>query len=107
MSPRAYDLVGTVESPAELFPRLEALELMAESLSERGLTEAAAETRLLAEETREFAKLADARSCRLRGLWNAIETAASPYTPTAEATTNITREAVAYRAVLEQGTRLS
>lgn len=107
MSPRAYDLVGNIESPAEIFPRLEALESMAESLRTRGLTEAATETLQLAEEARAFAKLAEARSCRLRGLWKAVEMADSPYTPATEATVNITREADAYRDAREQDTRLA
>lgn len=104
MSPRAYDLIGAVVTPAELFPRLEALESMVESLRTRGLTDAASETLQLLEEARAFAKLAEARTCRLHGLWKAIETGASPHTPAAEATLNIATAAVAYRAVREQGT---
>jgi hypothetical protein len=103
MSPRAYGLVGDVLSPAELFPRLEALESMAGSLRARGLEDAAAETLELLEEARAFAVLAGARTCRLRRLWKAIEMAESPHTPAAKL--KITTAALAYRAVREQGTR--
>lgn len=32
MSPRAYDLIGDITAPAEIFPRLDALEAMVTNL---------------------------------------------------------------------------
>ena len=78
---------------------------MAASLDARGLADAAAETLQLLEEARTFAQLAAAHTGRLRGLWRALEMADSPHTPATEAARNIAQAAVAYRAVLEQGTR--
>jgi len=46
-----------------------------------------------------------ARSCRLRRVWKAVEVASEPATDTAAATRNITVAALDYRAVREQGTR--
>ncbi|HEX9227493.1 MAG TPA: hypothetical protein VF885_12695 [Arthrobacter sp.] len=102
MSPRAYDLIGDVTSPAEIFPRLEALEKMVESLRARGLIDAATDTLHLLEEAKAFDSAMRARSGRLRGLWKAIEVA---HTPSAQSKRGVAEAAVAYRAVLEQGTR--
>lgn len=102
MSPRAYDLIGDIVSPAEVFPRLEALEKMAETLRDRGLIDAANDTLNLLEEARAFDSAMQARSGRLRGLWKAIEVA---HTPAVQSKRGIAEAAVAYRAVLEQGTR--
>lgn len=107
MSPRAYDLIGTIESPAEVFPRLEAIEQMVITLQTRGLVDAAEDTRELLEEARTFAAAMCDRTSRLHGLWKAIEMADSPYTPPSQATRDITTAAVSYRAVREQGTRRS
>lgn len=48
--PRAYDLLGDVTAPAEIFPRLDALAAMVETLRGHGLQEAADETAELLEE---------------------------------------------------------
>jgi hypothetical protein len=103
--PRAYDLIGDVTAPAEIFPRLEALEAMVDNLRERGLHDAADETAELLEESRAFAETMLARSCRLRRIWKAVELASGPVTDTAAAMRNITVAALDYRAVKEQGTR--
>lgn len=105
MSPRAYDLIGDITAPAEIFPRLDALGSMVDSLRERGHHDAADETAELLEESRAFAATMQARSCRLRRIWKAVEVASEPVTDTAAATRNITVAALDYRAVREQGTR--
>ncbi|SKB33785.1 hypothetical protein SAMN05660473_00175 [Arthrobacter sp. 49Tsu3.1M3] len=102
--PRAHDLIGDVTAPAEIFPRLDALASVVDSLRERGLHDAAGETAELLEEARAFAATMQARSCRLRRVWKAVEVASEPATDTA-ATRNITVAALDYRAVREQGTR--
>jgi hypothetical protein len=103
--PRAYDLVGNISAPAEVFPRLDALEKMAATLRERGLHDAADDTEALVEEARAFAATMCSRTSRLHGLWKAIETASGPVQDPAAATRKITAAALAYRAVKEQGTR--
>jgi hypothetical protein len=103
--PRAHDLIGDVTAPAEIFPRLDALASVVDSLRERGLHDAAGETAELLEEARAFAATMQARSCRLRRLWKAAEVASEPVTDTAAATWNITVAALDYRAIREQGTR--
>lgn len=105
MSPRAYDLIGDITAPAEIFPRLDALASMVDSLRDRGLHDAADETAELLEEARDFAETMQARSCRLRRLWKAVEVASGPVTDPAAATRNIVVAALDYRAVREQGTR--
>lgn len=105
MSPRAYDLIGDVTAPAEIFPRLDALASLVDSLRERGLHDAADETAELLEEARAFAAAMQMRSCRLRRIWKAVEVASGPVTDTAAATRNITMAALDYRAVKEQGNR--
>lgn len=105
--PRAYDLIGDVTAPAEIFPRLGALEAMVANLRERGLHDAADETAELLEESRAFAATMQARSCRLRRLWKAVETAAEPVRDPAAAARSVTAAALDYRAVKEQGTRKS
>jgi hypothetical protein len=73
VSPRAYDLVGDIALPAEVFPRLAALEKMADTLDAAGNFEAAAETRDFLNESRAFATLADVRLRDLRAIWKAME----------------------------------
>lgn len=107
MSPRAYDLIGDITAPAEIFPRLDALASMVDSLRERGLHDAADETAELLEESRTFAATMQARSCRLRRIWKAVEIASGPVTDPAAATRNVAVAALDYRAVREQGTRKS
>lgn len=97
MSPRAYDLVGDMTAPAEIFPRLGALEAMAGNLRERGLHDAADETEELLTEARDFAETMQMRTLRLRRLWKAVEIAAGPVTDTNEATGRITAAALDYR----------
>lgn len=77
--PRAYDLIGTVMFPAEVFPRLDALEAMAKTLEDAGHTDAAAETRQYLTEAQAFAELTTMRLNRLRGVWLAVEAVASPH----------------------------
>lgn len=77
--PRAYDLLGTVMLPAEVFPRLAALEAMAQPLEAAGHADAAAETRAFLAEAQAFADLTKKRLDRLRGVWMAVEAVASPY----------------------------
>ncbi|RKR29813.1 hypothetical protein [Arthrobacter oryzae] len=103
--PRAYDLIGGVTAPAEIFRRLDALASMVDSLRERGLHDAADETAELLEESRAFAATMQARSCRLRRIWKAVEVDSGPATDTAAATRSITVAALDYRAVKEQGNR--
>lgn len=107
MSRRAYDLIGNVTAPAEIFPRLDALESMVDNLRVRGLHDAADETAELLEESRTFAATMQARSCRLRRIWKAVEAAAEPVQDPAAAVRTITAAALDYRAVKEQGTRKS
>ena len=95
--PRAYDLIGDMSAPAEVFPRLGALESMVKDLRERGLHDAADETEELLEESRAFAATMQARSCRLRRLWKAVEIAAEPVIDTAEATGRVAAAARDYR----------
>lgn len=75
MSPRAYDLIGDITAPAEIFPRLDALASMVDVLRERGLHDAADETAELLEESRAFAALTEVRLRRLRGIWKGVEMA--------------------------------
>lgn len=75
MSPRAYDLVGDIALPAEVFPRLEALEKMADALGAAGNAEAARETRDFVDESRAYAGLVQVRLDRLRPIWKAMEMA--------------------------------
>jgi hypothetical protein len=103
--PRAYDLVGNIAAPAEVFPRLDALEKMAATLRTRGLHDAAEDTEALVEEARAFAATMCSRTSRLHRLWKAVETASGPVTDSAAATRSVTAAALDYRAVREQGTR--
>lgn len=105
MSPRAYDLIGDITAPAEIFPRLDALEAMVDSLRERGLHDAADETAELLDESRAFAATMQARSCRLRRLWKAVEVASGPVTDTAAVTRKVTVEALGYWAAKEGARR--
>ncbi|MFC5099130.1 hypothetical protein [Amycolatopsis plumensis] len=75
------------------------------NLRERGLHDAADETAELLAEARAFEAAMQARSCRLRRLWKAVETASESVLVPAAATRNITAAALDYRAVREQGTR--
>lgn len=77
--PRAYGFVGNMVSPAEVFPRLEALEAMAKTLEDAGHADAAAETREYLGEARDFAAMAKMHLDRLRSVWLAVETASGPY----------------------------
>lgn len=101
--PRAYDLIGDMTAPAEVFPRVEALAAMAENLRRRGLHDAAEETAELLEEARAFAATMQERSSRLRRLWKAVEVASGPVTDSAGATRSVVSAALHYRAVREQG----
>lgn len=103
--PRAYDLIGNVTEPAEIFPRLGALEGMVTNLRQHGLHDAADETAELLAEARAFEATMQTRSCRLRRLWKAVETASEPVRNPAAATRAITAAALDYRDVREQGTR--
>lgn len=107
MSPRAYDLIGDITAPAEIFPRLDALASMVEVLRERGLHDAADETAELLEESRAFAAAMQARSQRLRRLWKTVEMASGPVTDTVAATRSVTAAAQDYRAAQGNGTRRS
>jgi ABC-type transporter Mla subunit MlaD len=107
MSPRAYDLIGDITAPAEVFPRLEALASMVDVLRDRGFHDAADETAELLEESRDFAAAMQARSQRLRRLWKAVEMASGPVTDTVAATRNVTAAALDYRAVRGKGARRS
>lgn len=95
--PRAYDLIGDVTAPAEIFPRLGALAAMVETLRGRGLQEAADETAELLEEARAFAATMQSQTRRLRPLWKAVEMAANPVTDPNEATVRVTAAALEYR----------
>jgi ABC-type transporter Mla subunit MlaD len=97
--PRAYDLIGDVTEPSEIFPRLGALEAMVTTLRERGLHDAADDTAELLEEARTFAGTMNARSGRLRRIWKAVEMASEPVTDTTAATRDISEAALDYRAV--------
>jgi ABC-type transporter Mla subunit MlaD len=103
--PRAYDLIGDIIAPAEVFPRLDALASMVDSLRKRGLHDAADETAELLEESRAFAATMQARSCRLRRVWKAVEMASGPVADAAAATRAVTAAALDYLAVREQGAR--
>ncbi|WP_427174633.1 hypothetical protein [Arthrobacter sp. 92] len=105
MSPRAYDLIGDITAPAEIFPRLDALASMVGNLRERGLHDAAEETAELLDEARAFAATMQARSCRLRRAWKAVEVASGPVTDTAAASRNIAMAALEYRSIREHGAR--
>lgn len=75
MSPRAYDLIGDIALPAEVFPRFEALEKMADTLDAAGNSEAATETWQFLNEAQAFAALTETRLGRLRPIWKAVEMA--------------------------------
>ena len=87
--PRAYDLVGDVTAPAEVFPRLAALETMAQTLEDAGHHRAAAETLEFLAEARDFAALTEMRLARLRGVWNAVEMTDGPGVDAGERTARI------------------
>lgn len=95
--PRAYDLLGDVTAPAEVFPRLDALAAMVDTLRERGLHDAADETAELLEEARAFAATMQSQTRRLRPLWKTVEMAAKPVTDPNEATVRVTAAALEYR----------
>ena len=97
MSPRAYDLIGNVTAPAEIFPRLAALGKMADELRSRGLDDAAAETEDLRDAALDFQALMQARAGRLRRLWKAVEISNEPATGTSAVSTAVTAAALAYR----------
>lgn len=95
--PRAYDLIGNVTAPAEIFPRLDALAAMIDTLRELGLHDAADETADLLDESRAFAAILEARTSRLRRIWKAVEAAAGPVTDPGEAMVRVTAAALEYR----------
>lgn len=95
--PRAYDLIGDVTAPAEVFPRLDAFAAMVDTLRERGLHDAADETTELLQEARAFAATMQSRTRRLRPLWKAAEMSANPVTDPNEATARVTAAALEYR----------
>lgn len=101
--PRAYDLIGDITAPAEVFPRLDALAAMMGNLRERDLHDAANETAELLKESRAFAATMQARSRRLRQLWKAVEMASGPVTDTAAATLKVKAAALSHRAVRGKG----
>jgi hypothetical protein len=105
--PRAYDLVGTITMPVEVFPRIAALEKMATSLRARGLDEAADDTLELLSEARAFQASMHARASRLRRLWSAVEVADQPQTPATQqqATRALVAASLHYRSIREQGSR--
>lgn len=78
---------------------------MVTNLRDRGLHDAADETAELLEEARAFEAAMQTRSCRLRRLWKAVETASEPVRDPAEATRNVNAAALDYRAVKEQEDR--
>ncbi|QOD05691.1 hypothetical protein [Pseudarthrobacter sp. BIM B-2242] len=96
--PRAYDLVAGVSSPAEVFPRLEALERMSMTLAFAGHGDAAAETAEFLEEARRFEALTEQRLARLRGVWRAVEMSGRPDVPVAERAARVAAAADEYRA---------
>jgi hypothetical protein len=101
--PRAYDLVGSITAPAEVFPRLHALEKMAASLRSRGMAEAADETLELLAEARTFEASMRGHASRLRRLWAALEATEGPVPPEAQAaaTRGIAAASLHYRNLRE------
>lgn len=97
--PRAYDLVGDVTMPAEVFPRLEALERMAMTLAFAGHGDAAAETAQFLEEARRFEALTEQRLARLRGVWKAVEMSDRPDVPVAERAARVAAAEEEYRSL--------
>lgn len=76
--PRPYDLVGDVTAPAEIFPRLAALQAMADTPAAAGHVRAANETLEYLAEARDFVVLTERRLARLRGVWTAVEMTDGP-----------------------------
>lgn len=97
--PRAYDLVAGVTLPAEVFPRLEALERMAMTLTFAGHGDAAAETAEFLQEARTFADLAEQRLARLRGIWRAVEMSDRPEIPVVERAERVASAVEEYRGL--------
>lgn len=97
--PRAYDLVGDVTMPAEVFPRLEALERMAMTLAFAGHSDASAETAEFLDEARKFAALTQQRLTRLRGVWKAVEMSDRPDAPVAERAERVAAAVGEYRGL--------
>ena len=97
MSPRAYDLVGDVTAPAEIFPRLDALKAMADTLAAAGHADAAEETRAFLKESNAYAALAQLRIDRLRLVWKSVEMTDSSSTSENSGNEAISKVVVAYR----------
>lgn len=95
--PRAYDLVGDVTMPAEVFPRLDALERMAMTLAFAGHQDAAQETADFLAKAREFAALTEQNLGRLRGIWKAVEMSDRPDVPVAERAERVAAAVDEYR----------
>lgn len=97
MSPRAYDLIGNVTAPAEIFPRMNALAKMVDDLRDSGYHDAAAETEELLDAARTFREAMQSRAGRLRRLWRAVENSREQVTDAGAARTAVVAASLAYR----------
>src|SRR4051812_644416 len=97
--PRAYDLVGDVTMPAEVFPRLEALERMATDLAFAGHQDAAQETLDYLAKAREFEAATEHSLARLRKIWKAVEMSDRPDVAVAERAERVAAAVEEYRGL--------